>query len=204
MSRKRADDRKSEIVMIALRLADELGPDRLTTNAVAKVVGLSEPGIFRHSPTKQALWEEIATDISTRLKFAWEKALGSNASPESRIVALVDAQLGLIEANPAIPAILFSRELRVANDALRQTFVGLMTTFHGILAGELARAREAGTIRLDLDPTDGAVLLISLVQGLAMRWSLGARGFALQPEGMRLLAVQMALFTEPTKKGEQS
>ncbi len=60
MSRKRADDRKSEIVMVALRLADELGPDRLTTNAVAKVVGLSEPGIFRHSPTKQALWEEIA------------------------------------------------------------------------------------------------------------------------------------------------
>ncbi len=52
MSRKRADDRKSEIVMVALRLADELGPDRLTTNAVAKVVGLIEPGIFRHFPTK--------------------------------------------------------------------------------------------------------------------------------------------------------
>jgi len=126
--------------------------------------------------------------------------VASTATPEGRIVALVQAQLRLIEANPAIPAILLSRELRVENSGLRQAFSGLMETFHGVLAAELAQARAAGTMRHDLDPADGAVLLISLVQGLAMRWSLGARGFALQPEGMRLLTVQMALFTAPSTK----
>ncbi len=204
MARKSAEDRKAEILATALRLADELGPDRLTTNAVAQAVGLTQPGIFRHFPTKQVLWQALAADISARLKAAWDEALASSATPEGRIAALVRAQLNLIEANPAIPAILFSRELRVENDALRLAFVGLMTAFHGILAGELARARKAGTVRPDLDPADGAVLLISLVQGLAMRWSLGARGFALQPEGVRLLAVQMALFTTSATEGEQS
>lgn len=204
MARKSAEDRKAEILATALRLADELGPDRLTTNAVAQAVGLTQPGIFRHFPTKQVLWQALAADISARLKAAWDEALASSATPEGRIAALVRAQLNLIEANPAIPAILFSRELRVENNALRLAFVGLMTAFHGILAGELARARKAGTVRPDLDPADGAVLLISLVQGLAMRWSLGARGFALQPEGVRLLAVQMALFTTSATEGEQS
>lgn len=204
MARKSAEDRKAEILATALRLADELGPDRLTTNAVAEAVGLTQPGIFRHFPSKQALWQAVAADISGRLKSAWDEALAASATPEDRIAALVQAQLRLIEAHPAIPAILFSRELRVENGALRQTFVGLMTAFHGILAGELARAREAGTVRPDLDPADGAVLLISLVQGLAMRWSLGARGFALQPEGVRLLAVQMALFTGSATEGKQS
>lgn len=204
MARKSAEDRKAEILATALRLADELGPDRLTTNAVAQAVGLTQPGIFRHFPTKQALWQALAADISGRLKSAWDEALAASATPEGRIAALVQTQLNLIEAHPAIPAILFSRELRVENSALRQTFVGLMTTFHGILAGELARAREAGTVRPDLDPADGAVLLISLVQGLAMRWSLGARGFALQPEGVRLLAVQMALFAGPATERKQS
>lgn len=204
MPRKSADDRRAEIVTAALQLADELGPDRLTTNAVARAIGLSQPGIFRHFATKHALWQEIATHISVTLKSAWQEALGSGATPEARIVALVKVQLGLIEANPAIPAILFSRELRVENDALRQAFVALMTAFHGVLAGELAQAREAGTVRRDLDPADGAVLLISLVQGLAMRWSLGARGFALQPEGVRLLAVQMAMFTGSATEGKQS
>ncbi|MBB4102976.1 TetR/AcrR family transcriptional regulator [Allorhizobium borbori] len=202
--RKSAQERKAEILATALRLADELGPDRLTTAAIAEAVGLTQPGIFRHFPTKQALWQAVAADISGRLKVAWDEALASCATPEGRIAALVQAQLNLIEANPAIPAILFSRELRVENDALRQVFVGLMTAFHGILAGELARAREAGTIRPDLDPADGAVLLISLIQGLAMRWSLGARGFALRPEGARLLAVQMALFVNSATEGKQS
>ena len=202
--RKSAQERKAEILATALRLADELGPDRLTTAAIAEAVGLTQPGIFRHFPTKQALWQAVAADISGRLKVAWDEALASCATPEGRIAALVQALLNLIEANPAIPAILFSRELRVENDALRQVFVGLMTAFHGILAGELARAREAGTIRPDLDPADGAVLLISLIQGLAMRWSLGARGFALRPEGARLLAVQMALFVNSATEGKQS
>ena len=202
--RKSAQERKAEILATALRLADELGPDRLTTAAIAEAVGLTQPGIFRHFPTKQALWHALAAVISARLKAAWDEALAASASPEGRIAALVQTQLNLIEAHPAIPAILFSRELRVENGALRQTFVGLMTTFHGILAGELARAREAGTVRPDLDPADGAVLLISLVQGLAMRWSLGACGFALQPEGVRLLAVQMALFVNSATEGKQS
>ncbi len=188
----------------ALRLADELGPDRLTTNAVARAVGLTQPGIFRHFPTKAVLWQAVAADIAERLQAAWGEAQASSATPEGRIVALVDVQLGLIEANPAIPAILFSRELRVENDELRRTFVGLMTAFHGILAGQLAAARDAGTVRHDLDPSDGAVLLISLVQGLAMRWSLGGRGFSLRPEGVRLLSVQMALFLELATEGKQS
>lgn len=204
MARKPAEDRKAEILATTLRLADELGPDRLTTNAVAGAIGLTQPGIFRHFPTKQALWHAVAADIRDRLTSAWEKARASSETPEGRISALIEAQLGLIETNPAIPAILFSRELRVENDALRQTFAGLMATFHGMLAGELTQASQRGTIRSDLDPSDGAVLLISLVQGLAMRWSLGARGFPLKPEGLRLLAVPMTLFNKTATEDNQA
>ena len=150
MTRKSADERKDEIMRAALRLADELGPDRLTTNAVARAVGLTQPGIFRHFPTKAVLWQAVAADIAERLQAAWREAQASSATPEGRIVALVDVQLGLIEANPAIPAILFSRELRVENDELRRTFVGLMTAFHGILAGELARAKPAPFARISI------------------------------------------------------
>ena len=58
--RKSAQERKAEILATALRLADELGPDRLTTAAIAEAVGLTQPGIFRHFPTKQALWQAVA------------------------------------------------------------------------------------------------------------------------------------------------
>lgn len=77
----------------ALWLADELGPDRLTTNAFAQAVGLTQPGIFRHFPTKQTLWQAVAADIIGRLKVAWNEAFACGATPEDRITALVRAQL---------------------------------------------------------------------------------------------------------------
>ncbi len=48
--RKSAEDRKAEIVDAALRLADDIGPDRLSTEVLAEAVGISQPGIFRHFP----------------------------------------------------------------------------------------------------------------------------------------------------------
>lgn len=192
--RKPAKDRKVEIIKTALRLADELGPDRLTTGAVAQAVGVTQPGIFRHFATKQALWLAVAEHISELLRAAWHDALRPEQTPMQNIAALVSAQLRQIEQTPALPAILFSRELSTEYPGLRQVFASRLAEYQVLLTEELAAARAAGSLRADLVTADGVVLLTSLVQGLAIRWSLGARGFSLSDEGARLLAVQLALF----------
>jgi len=194
VERKSADSRKAEIVASMLRLADELGPDRLTTDAVAKAVGLTQPGIFRHFPSKQDLWLAVAAEIARTMTDAWEQVLAVIALPQDRVVALIRAQMREIAANPAIPAILHSRELHSENAALRAQFVGLMTRFQALLIDALTEGRALGVFRADLDPKDAAMLLISLVQGLAIRWSLGQRSFSLEDEGGRLLTLQINLF----------
>ena len=100
---------------------------------------------------------------------------------------------------PAIPSILFSRELHVENDALRQSVLHLMTDLLALLTRELAAAQTAGAVDPQLSPKDGALLLISLVQGLAIRWTLGKRQFSLQDQGRALLDTQLRLFgcTQP-------
>lgn len=193
-TRKPAEERKVEIVAAMLRLADELGPDRLTTQTVADAVGLTQPAIFRHFPTKQELWHAVADAISDQLTRAWADALDSSPDPRARIEALVMVQLRQIEAMPAIPSILFSRELQAENDDLRQSVLALMTKLVATLTAELAKAQEAGIFRSDIAAEDGAHILVSLVQGLAIRWTLGRRGFGLAAEGRRLLAAQMRLF----------
>ncbi|MEZ5776982.1 MAG: TetR/AcrR family transcriptional regulator [Paracoccaceae bacterium] len=193
-TRKPADERKAEIVAAMLRLADELGPDRLTTQTVADAVGLTQPAIFRHFPTKQTLWHAVAEAIAERLTAAWAKVLARSPDPKERIEGLILVQLRQIEAMPAIPSILFSRELQAVNDDLRQSVLALMTELVATLAAELENGRSAGVFRRDLEPTDAAYLLVSLVQGLAIRWTLGKRGFGLEAEGRRLLATQVRLF----------
>jgi AcrR family transcriptional regulator len=196
--RKSAEIRKVEIVAAMLRLADELGPDRLTTMAVAKAVGVTQPGIFRHFPTKQDLWLAVAEQIAQTMTEAWDVVLANETTPPERITALITAQLGQIVAHPAIPAILHSRELHTENAALRAQFIALMTRFQTLLVEALAKGSAQGAFRSDLVPKDAATLLISLIQGLAIRWSLGQRAFSLKDEGGRLLACQIDLFRPQT------
>jgi AcrR family transcriptional regulator len=188
-TRKTAETRKAEIIEAVLRLSDRLGPDRLTTETIASAVGLTQPGVFRHFPKKQDLWNAVAGRVGEMMEARWRKAQRPTAAPVDRIRALVAAQLRLIQSTPAIPAILFSRELHTKNRELRGAFHGLLDRFHQVIAGLAARAAEAGDLRRGLDPDDAAFLIIALVQGLAVRWSISDRSFELAGEGSRLLDV---------------
>lgn len=194
-SRKPAEDRKADIVAAVLALADRIGPDRLTTNDVAQAVGVTQAAIFRHFPTKAELWSAVGEAVADRLTAAWQQALEAHAGPTDRVRALIATQLQQIEATPALPAILHSRELNVDNATLRDRFRGLLLQYQGLLVANLEGMAANGTLMKSVQPPDAAVLLTSLVQGIAIRWSLGSRRFAILPEGMRLLDVQLTLFT---------
>jgi len=191
--RKPAERRKAEIVTVVLALADRIGPDRVTTGAVATAIGVTQAALFRHFPTKAALWQAVAEHVAEGLAAAWEDALSRDDGPIDRLRALIAAQFAQIAATPALPMLLFSRELNVTNAELRATFHGLLTAFRGLLAREVGAGQEAGLLRGDIETVDAAVLLTSLVQGVAIRWALGARDFDLQGEGLRLFEVQLRL-----------
>jgi len=195
--RKPAEERKSEIVEAALRLADKVGPDRLTTGQIAEAVGLTQAALFRHFPKKQDLWEAVAARIGERFQQRWIAIERGPADPIDRLRTIVAAQLKLIQSTPAIPAILFSRELHVENRALRVIFAKFMANFHSRIERLIAAAQDEGRLRGEVAAADAAYLIIGLVQGLAVRWSISGRDFDLAEEGQRLLELQLSGFAQP-------
>ena len=125
--RKSAHDRKIEIADTAIRLAGEIGPDRLTVQHLADAIGLSQPAIFRHFPTKGAIWQAVAERIAELMKAATIKTLQPGLRPAEQLRALVIAQLAFVQATPAIPAILFSRELHAG----KRRFAGIFCRANG-------------------------------------------------------------------------
>lgn len=192
--RKPAEERKSEIVEATLRLADKVGPDRLATGQIAQAVGLTQAALFRHFPKKQDLWEAVAARIGEKFQQRWLAIERGPSDPLDRLRGIVAAQLKLIQSMPAIPAILFSRELHVENRALRVIFAEFMKNFHLRVERLIAAAQRDGRLRGDIEPRDAAFLVIGLVQGLVLRWSVSGRGFDLPTEGERLLSVQLTTF----------
>jgi AcrR family transcriptional regulator len=194
-TRKSADLRKAEIVDAALRLAAELGPDRLTTERLAEAVGLSQPGIFRHFPSKADIWKAVAERIAEMMRENAARQDNGDEDPAGRLHRLVTNHLAFLEATPAIPAILFSRELHAENEELRLFFAGMIAGRQRQFAKLIAAEVAAGRFSEDLNADDAAYLILALIQGLAMRWSLNARKFSLVEEGGRLLQLQLDGFT---------
>jgi AcrR family transcriptional regulator len=192
--RKSARERKSEIVETVLLLAAEVGPDRLSTEALAAAVGISQPGIFRHFPKKSDIWEAVAERIAELLRENWTAMENEDLRSADRMRSFVTGHLTFLQTTPAIPAILFSRELHAENEVLRSFFAGLMQRVHQFVSQMIASEIKAGRYDRKLDPDDAAYLVLALIQGLAMRWSLNERKFDLVKEGERLLALQLSGF----------
>jgi AcrR family transcriptional regulator len=185
--RKAAGVRQEEIVTETLRLAAEVGPERTTTQAVADAIGLTQAAIFRHFPSKADLWRAVVRQLRERMLASWSEASAVADDPERRIRAVVGAQLRLIRSVPAIPAILFSRELHAENDALRKGLMQLLQHFHDRLAAAVRNGQAAGRFDPGLDPEDAAFLIIGIVQGTTVRWSLSGRSFDLVATGERMI-----------------
>ncbi len=193
-ARKPAEERKAEIVETTIRLAADIGPDRLTTDRLAKEIGISQAAIFRHFPSKSAIWEAVGRNICERMgDTIYQKK--DVLSPGELLRSMVIGQLNFINRTPAVPAILFSRELHAENELLRLFFAKMMEQRHKKLAEIIANAKANGEFSENLDAEDAAYLVLALIQGLAMRWSLNARKFDLAREGERLLELLLLSFS---------
>lgn len=184
--RKSAQERRAEIIAAALALIDRGGPSAATTTAIAQEIGVSQAAIFRHFPKKEeillAVVDWIAGYVAPRLKTAAE----ATGSPLDQLRAVLDVQLHIVHDTPAMPALLFSRELHKENVRLRDAVYGHIGRIHDLLAEILRAGTASGPFRPDLDVDRAAYMIIGLLQGLVVRWSLSDRRLDLEEEGRRM------------------
>jgi AcrR family transcriptional regulator len=181
--RKSARERREEIIKAALALIDQGGPPAATTTAIAKCVGISQAAVFRHFAKREdillAVVDWLAAHISQRLIGAAETV----ASPLERLRVVLDTQLRVVRDTPAMPALMFSRELHNENAKLRAAVYGNIGKIHDFLAATIMTGIAHGPFRADLDADRAAFMLIGLLQGLVVRWSLSDRRLDLLEEG---------------------
>ena len=161
--------------------AEQLEPLR---EAAERVVGQID-GI-----DKAAIWQAVAEQISTALDVDAERTAPASSASE-RLTLLAARHLGHLARNPAIPAILFSRELHAGNDGLRQVFQRIMSNRQSVFAAILSDGIASGEFREDIDTAKGAALILTVIQGAAMRWSLAGRSGNLEADGQAMLILAL-------------
>lgn len=190
--RKTALDRKAEIVATAIRLAADIGPDRVTTQHLADAVGVTQPAIFRHFKTKCEIWLAVGDHIVDEMDALHSHAVEvSGGDAHDTLKRLIGHHLGHIARQPAIPAILFSRELQAGNATLRAKFTAVLNQRRDAIAELIRHAQNAGQHSAHILADDAAHLVVAALQGLSMRWLLEERSFDLAEEGSRVLGAMI-------------
>jgi AcrR family transcriptional regulator len=187
--RKSHDQRRAEIIQGALEVAADQGIGRATTAAIAARVGIAQPTIFRHFDDRDAIFRAALESVGAGMRAELEPVFADTATPPARrLRAVLHRQLGYVAANKGIPRLLFSDRLHLESPALKEAVRDNMRLFHGGIAAIL-REGAGGDFPADTDPERAAWLVVSLVQGTVLRWSLMDFAFDLPAQADDLWAL---------------
>ena len=100
----------------------------------------------------------------------------------ARLERLVQAHLAFVQKNRGIPALLFSDALHQESTVLKADIRQLMKGFVGRVAGLVLEGVEDGSIKADTDPTLLAQTIVTMLQGIILRWSLFDHAFDLETQ----------------------
>lgn len=201
-ARKRlgADERREEIIRVTLDLAGRQGVDDVTTQDMAEAMGVTQGAVFRHFPSKDAIWLAVMQWVRDRLMSVLGRAAAEGRDPLDALQRMFFAHVDFIAAHPAIPRLLMSEHLHGRSTMLRTLVTEILLGFEAKIAGQLEAARDQDLARRDLDTHAAATLYLGLIQGLVLQSSILRGQRDLRTEAARTFPIFMqAIQPHPTE-----
>ena len=185
------EERQAEIVAAALRLAQDCSPAAITTTDLAEAVGLSQGALFKHFPTKDAVWLAAMTWVAAHLLRTLNEAAQQATTPLDALRCVFEAHVDFVVTHPGVPRVIF-HELQQAEDSpLKQQVRGLMQGYRQLLMRLLMAAVERGDAPPDLDVSAASILFVGSVQGLVMQSMLSGQISGMRSDAPRVFQLYL-------------
>lgn len=165
--------RRLQAITTLLELASEQPPSQISTAQISARMGLSEAALFRHFPSKEALW--LAT-LEHALDQAWQRLnqlSRQSADPMVGLGALLHGQLAIHAAIPGLPRLVFHELQNRSPTACRTAVDNHLHLLRQRLGELLEAAQGQGNLPPQRDPRSLAQILLALVLGLMLQDLIG-------------------------------
>ncbi len=194
-SKLSADARRAATIEAVVELAASANPSEITTAAIASHMRLTQGALFRHFPTKEALWLAVMEWAADRMMGRVRKAAARETSPLAAMRAVFTEHLAFTVEHPGIPRLVFGELQRSGVSPAKAMARTLLQRYGDFLRELVERGKAAGEIDAAVDSQAAAALFIGALQGLVMQTLLtgdaariGARAdgaFAIYERGLR-------------------
>ncbi|MBE2242502.1 MAG: TetR/AcrR family transcriptional regulator [Burkholderiaceae bacterium] len=189
-TRLSTEQRQADIVAAALLLARDSSPALITTSDIAAAIGVTQGAVFKHFPTKDAIWLACMAWIRARLTSSLEAAATAAAdAPFAALAAVFEAHVGFIVAHPGVPRLIFHELQGSADAATKREVQGLLRAYRKLLRRLLDAEVARGTIDPDADLDAAATLFVGIVQGLVMQSMASASVAGMKERAAALFAI---------------
>jgi len=190
-----ADSRKQQIVETVLELVAARGTEAVSVQLVADAIGLTQPAVFRHFPTKEAMWLAVMDWLEQHLVAIYSAADDSGEASLVVLSRMFLEHVKLIERYPALAKLVFSDHLRLQYPNLKERFGKIHQAYATRLTAVIDRAKSDGAVGDADAPKDAATMFLSLIQGLGFQFAIARLPVKLSTEAERVLALYLQAIT---------
>jgi TetR/AcrR family transcriptional regulator len=184
-------ERQIEIAAAALRLSRDRSPALVTTSDIAAAVGVTQGAVFKHFPTKEAIWIAAMAWVREQLLAALAQAAQDAPTPLAGLEAVFRTHVAFVASHPGVPRLIFHELQQATDSAVKQEVRLLLQAYRKLLVGLLGAAAERGEVPSDLDREAAATLFVGIVQGLVMQSMVSGKPVTLKAQADRVFAIYL-------------
>jgi TetR/AcrR family transcriptional regulator len=151
-ARLRRAERKRQILQHAKELFVGLGYQHTTTDKIAKAAGVTEPVLYRHFPSKKALFLEVLTEVRQATLQRWTEQTTGRPDPLGRLQAIMDLYIGSTREHAVELGIMYRTLIEAEDPEIAACLRSFYLDTEGLLARIIAEGQSSGVFRAGLDP----------------------------------------------------
>lgn len=162
--------RREQILSALAKMLKDSPGERITTSALAKVVGVSEAALYRHFPSKTKMFEGLIEFIEETVFSQIAFVLAEDKSAIKRCELIVNLLLRFVEQNPGLSRLLVGDALTGETERLRQRIVQIFGRIETQLKQILREAESHNHLQAALPAAAFAHFLMVYVDGAIVQF----------------------------------
>ena len=184
-----ADKRRALTVEAVVDLAASQNPGEITTAAIAMHMNLTQGALFRHFPSKDAVWKAVMEWVMERLLARIDRSVDGIASPVVAMQAMFMSHVEFVVEYPGVPRMMFGELQRAESTPAKGVVQNLLQRYAERLHQLIEKGKASGELSSTLDNQAAATLFIGTIQGLVMQSLMAGDVERIRRDAPRVFAI---------------
>lgn len=184
-----AEQRRAVTIESVVELAGTQNPSEITTAAIARHMNVTQGALFRHFPSKDAIWQATMEWVAERLLTRIERSAQGAAFALDALQAVFMTHIEFVAEHPGVPRMIFAELQRGEATVTRRMVQTLVRRYGERLQRLIEQGKASGELDATLDNEAAAMLFIGTIQGLVMQSLLDGDVARIRQDAPRAFAI---------------